>query len=834
MEYNGDARHERKNARKDYPPNLCALAAQNTTMHNAIPPMYHSKNIHPMPYYAVAMMPENCPEYAPQMAAYPDQAYMNAAHNNTARPVAVPMPAYPQFIASPAYAMPNGQPISKLPFYGYPAAAFPTSAPLGQMATPSHPHNQPGAITNHLAHPQTMTNGGHLEMQLPPAQMMEMMNMMHNSEIHSSNKSMINGQSPHIPLAPAPNSNLPPSVSTMPAGYSVPAGYPSAAHAQQAAFMSASYLPAQLPPNHAFPSQPHMIYFPVPLPPQFYHTAPPHSNYMPTHLQLNPSEPMMTAASVHMNSSNQSLATPPPSPQQPHEEHNHANEYDPQVKAQFHSTYPQHIIVDPRDCAANGFEYNENMLRSDAPAYKFFNEDNEDESESNEREDVVESFTDASADQATNQFDKSAALESLSISNSNEPTSKSFVSQSENVPGDIEQRNQPVDQLENVSNGSEYNEPDDELSNDPILIRENEIEKKSTSVEKEIQEELKQEADHEIEREAEQEVTDEIQTEVDPELVKEIEPTTANLTEEQEKVDSDTNGGARSWADLFRSNRAKSLSIVSKPVQSDLATDSASIFNNKDFEHSLSASSAATVASSEASRKKRNNFSASIESGNNRTVISAEQDSVARKLARKLKDYRGKHSLPFLIPRGFANHGNYCYINATLQALLCCPPFYNFMRELGDLPYLFREQTSTPILDSFARFFTHFMPSEQVIKRYRNGSSISFADLPRVEPFEPKCIYDVLGRINNECLKGKQEDAEEFLSSLLNALNEEIIQVLDLNRKEAEQKQSNELGDLGDENAIRSNGATDQLWKEIGSRNKVVVRSVSITTDLKV
>lgn len=40
----------------------------------------------------------------------------------------------------------------------------------------------------------------------------------------------------------------------------------------------------------------------------------------------------------------------------------------------------------------------------------------------------------------------------------------------------------------------------------------------------------------------------------------------------------------------------------------------------------------------------------------------------------------------------------------TLQALLACPPFYNLMRDISETPNVFREATSTPIIDNLSVF----------------------------------------------------------------------------------------------------------------------------------
>jgi hypothetical protein len=47
-----------------------------------------------------------------------------------------------------------------------------------------------------------------------------------------------------------------------------------------------------------------------------------------------------------------------------------------------------------------------------------------------------------------------------------------------------------------------------------------------------------------------------------------------------------------------------------------------------------------------------------------------------------LKDYSMNHRAPSIKPRGLSNRSNWCFVNAILQALVACPPFYNLMKSL--------------------------------------------------------------------------------------------------------------------------------------------------------
>lgn len=132
-------------------------------------------------------------------------------------------------------------------------------------------------------------------------------------------------------------------------------------------------------------------------------------------------------------------------------------------------------------------------------------------------------------------------------------------------------------------------------------------------------------------------------------------------------------------------------------------------------------------------------------------------DKMAHRIAMKVNTINLKHALPFLKPRGFINKGNGCYINATLQALIACPPFYNLMKEIGDLRVFRRENSCTPILDSFAELFLNFPPLDSGKKSKQSGSNepkLGISSL-QADAIEPKCIYNVLGNIKSECLRGK-------------------------------------------------------------------------------
>ncbi|KAI2797614.1 Ubiquitin carboxyl-terminal hydrolase 10 [Blomia tropicalis] len=231
----------------------------------------------------------------------------------------------------------------------------------------------------------------------------------------------------------------------------------------------------------------------------------------------------------------------------------------------------------------------------------------------------------------------------------------------------------------------------------------------------------------------------------------------------------------------------------------------------------------------------RINHHSDVDDINKINIIPMRDDPIAIRLAKKLRDsIQLKHSLPTIMPCGLVNRGNWCYVNASLQALLACPPFYNLMRELGETNGIFRMDTSTPIIDNFVRYFNRFMPTDykRQMKSVGAMASAYLEELLNNDPYEPKCIYNTLkhiGMIKNDAQRGHQEDAEEFLSSVLNGLHEEMIQLskllndYEMDTKKSQANNANGFGvnDLPDNDGLfvdDDNDVSDEnMWHEVGT-----------------
>ncbi|KAJ1872770.1 hypothetical protein LPJ55_002854 [Coemansia sp. RSA 990] len=157
-----------------------------------------------------------------------------------------------------------------------------------------------------------------------------------------------------------------------------------------------------------------------------------------------------------------------------------------------------------------------------------------------------------------------------------------------------------------------------------------------------------------------------------------------------------------------------------------------------------------------------------------------------------LENWSVKLSMPKVQPRGLVNTGNMCFMNVVLQALLYCGPFYNLLQCIKD-NVVFSFGTSTPLLESLIMFMHEF-------KQDKTGLADLETELE--EPFVPENVYDALQQKNVfQTLRGQQEDAQEFMSHLVDGIHEEMATVL-----QARQAQAERAGGSG--------------WVEVGAKHR--------------
>lgn len=138
-----------------------------------------------------------------------------------------------------------------------------------------------------------------------------------------------------------------------------------------------------------------------------------------------------------------------------------------------------------------------------------------------------------------------------------------------------------------------------------------------------------------------------------------------------------------------------------------------------------------------------------------------------------------------IAPRGIINRANVCFMSSVLQMLLYCKPFINILnvvniRKLSPKAGL----SQCTLLDACVNFYKQFDSetseqdkTTQVKGKQQSPNSVaSLADAIRPDDF-----YSALSTIPKfKDLKwGHQEDAEEFLTHLLDQLHEEFICSID-------------------------------------------------------
>ncbi|KAK1278598.1 Ubiquitin carboxyl-terminal hydrolase 24 [Acorus gramineus] len=160
-----------------------------------------------------------------------------------------------------------------------------------------------------------------------------------------------------------------------------------------------------------------------------------------------------------------------------------------------------------------------------------------------------------------------------------------------------------------------------------------------------------------------------------------------------------------------------------------------------------------------------------------------------------------------LCPRGLINSGNLCFLNATLQALLSCSPFVQFLQDLRSCSI---PKTGYPTLHAFVEFISAFdvpntvnlKKSEAVPEAGKSFSPIMFDSV--LKNFTPDLPTSLSGR-------PRQEDAQEFLSFVMDQMHNELLKL------EGNLKNSNN----GKISIISS--AEEEGWETVGPKNKSAV-----------
>lgn len=188
-----------------------------------------------------------------------------------------------------------------------------------------------------------------------------------------------------------------------------------------------------------------------------------------------------------------------------------------------------------------------------------------------------------------------------------------------------------------------------------------------------------------------------------------------------------------------------------------------------------------------------------------------------------LSSYQMDKQTVSLLPRGLTNRSNYCYINSILQALLACPPFYNLLKALP-LPKNRGKNSATPLIDNMVKFVREFTPLTEAARMPRKDrvhnkrGEDTVIDIQSGVAFEPSYVYTMLKHTSAAgafSVEGRQEDAEEFLSCLLNGINDEMLELMKL--------VSNDQNAIANAENNVSCGHDEEEWQVMGPKNKGAV-----------
>ncbi|EMR08095.1 hypothetical protein PNEG_03535 [Pneumocystis murina B123] len=224
----------------------------------------------------------------------------------------------------------------------------------------------------------------------------------------------------------------------------------------------------------------------------------------------------------------------------------------------------------------------------------------------------------------------------------------------------------------------------------------------------------------------------------------------------------------------------------------------------------------------------------SYSNGSSKLVITREMPSNNLK---EVFDYvklkSGRNHNVLIQPRGLINIGNVCFMNVILQVLVFCPPFYNLLDEIGK-KMTHSLVNNTSLISALISFIREFPIIDKPV--LNGGTTVKKDDFEEFgEPFIPEYVYMAMrgNKLFDSMRRGHQEDAEEFLGLLLDALHEEFVQEMKPN---ADVFPNNTIRYINCVDFVSTNSfdysqdKNENEWVEVGPKQKTsIMRSATVS-----
>ncbi|KAL3241344.1 mRNA-binding ubiquitin-specific protease UBP3 RNJ42_03436 [Nakaseomyces bracarensis] len=162
-----------------------------------------------------------------------------------------------------------------------------------------------------------------------------------------------------------------------------------------------------------------------------------------------------------------------------------------------------------------------------------------------------------------------------------------------------------------------------------------------------------------------------------------------------------------------------------------------------------------------------------------------------------LDNAKSEDKLPIksIIPRGIINSANICFMSSVLQVLLYCTPFVDILNVVSTRNMSAKVgNTSTKLLDACLTIYKKFdketyekekQSEKEINNQNKEKTSGKKSPVPAyassTEAVKPDEFYRTLSTLPKfrDLQWGHQEDAEEFLTHLLDQLHEELVSAID-------------------------------------------------------